>query len=71
MELPVFQFIPIASGPVTGQCWKEPGSFFFAPSLQLFICIDKISPEPSILQPNIRRGLEYQLAKPLFIWQML
>lgn len=34
MEPPVFQFVPIASGPVTGCHWREPVSVFFAPTLQ-------------------------------------
>lgn len=37
---PVFQCVPTSSCPVTGQHNKEPGSVFFAPSLQVFsICI--------------------------------
>jgi len=47
---PIFQFVSIASGLVTGHHWKEPGSGFFAPSLQLFMDIYKILPEPSLLQ---------------------
>ena len=43
-EPPVFQFVPIASGPVTAYHWKEPGSIFFATSLQVFLYIDKILP---------------------------
>ena len=33
MELHLFQFVPIASSPVTGHHWKEPGSVLFTPSL--------------------------------------
>ena len=40
----VFQFVAIASGPVTGHHWKDPGYVVFAPSLQVFIYINKISP---------------------------
>ena len=50
MEPPVFQFVPTAPGPVTGHHCKEPSSILFAPSLQVLICIDKIPPEPSLLQ---------------------
>jgi len=25
-EPPGYRFVPVASGPVTGHCWKEPGS---------------------------------------------
>ena len=39
-EPPVFQFMPIASSPVTGHCWKEPGSGC-VPSLQVFVYIEK------------------------------
>jgi len=39
---PVFQLVPIASGPGTRHHWKEPGSVLFALSLQVFIYIDKI-----------------------------
>ena len=41
-EPPVFQVVPIASGPVAGHHWEEPGSVFFAPSWQVFISIDEI-----------------------------
>lgn len=47
-EPPVFQFVPIASCPITGNHQKEPGSNFFAASLQVFMCIDKIPFEPSL-----------------------
>ena len=33
----VFQFVPVASCRLIGHHWKEPGSIFFAPSLQVFI----------------------------------
>jgi len=41
-EPPVSQFVPIASCPVTGHCWKEPGSVLCAPSLQLFVYVDEV-----------------------------
>lgn len=41
MELPLFQFLPFASCPVTGHHWKHPDSIFLAPSLQVFLCIGK------------------------------
>jgi len=46
-EPPLFQFVPIASGLVTGHHWEEPGCIFFTPCLQVFIYIDKIPAEPS------------------------
>ena len=36
MEPPVFRFVPIVSGPVTGHHRKEPGSLFFAPPIKHF-----------------------------------
>lgn len=36
--------------PVTRHYWREPGSVFFEPSLQVFKYIDKIPPKPSLLQ---------------------
>jgi len=41
-ERPLFQFVLIASGPVTEHHRKEPGSIFFAPSLQVFIDFSKL-----------------------------
>ena len=48
-EPPVFQLVPVDSGSVTGHHQREPGSIFFAPSLQVFLYINKIAPEPSLL----------------------
>ena len=48
-EPPIFQFVPVVSGPVTGHQWKEPVSVFFTPSLQVFEHIDETFPEPSLL----------------------
>lgn len=48
MEAPVFQFVLMASCPVTGVHWKEPGSILYASFFQLFIHIDKISLKPSL-----------------------
>jgi len=41
-EPPMFQFVAMASCPVAGHHWKEPGSVTFTPSLQVFIHIDEI-----------------------------
>lgn len=38
---PMLQFVPIASGPVTGHHRKEPCSLFLTPALQIFIYIGK------------------------------
>jgi len=43
-EPPLFQFVPIASCPVTGHHWKEPDSMLFSPPLLVFLYIDKIPP---------------------------
>lgn len=42
MELPVFQFVSVVSGALTGHHWKELLPILFTPSLQLFIYTDKI-----------------------------
>lgn len=36
-EPPVFQFVPIASSPVSGQHRAEPGSVLYTASLKVFI----------------------------------
>lgn len=41
-EHSVFQFVPIASAPVSGHHWKEPGLVSFAPSPQDFVHIDEL-----------------------------
>ncbi|KAK4830703.1 hypothetical protein QYF61_012872 [Mycteria americana] len=63
---PVFQFVPIASCPVTGHHQIQPGSVFSTPSLQVFIYIDKMSPQPSLLQAQ-----QSQLSQPFLIGEML
>jgi len=62
----VFHFVPTTSCPVTGHHWKAPGSVVLAPSLQVFIYIDKIPPEPSLLQAE-----ESQLSHLLLIGDIL
>jgi len=42
VQLPVFQFVPITSCPVTEYHWKEPCSVLFALSLQLSVQIGDI-----------------------------
>jgi len=42
-EPPVFQFLPIASCPVTSHYRKDRGSIFFTPFLQILMYIDEIS----------------------------
>lgn len=44
LECPLFQFMLIATGPVTGHHLKEPGSTFVSHSLQVFMGIDKVFP---------------------------
>ena len=38
-ELPVLQFVPIASCPVTGHHWNELGPILLTPTLQIFLSI--------------------------------
>lgn len=40
-EPPVLQFVLITFCPGTRNCWNEPGSVFFSPSLQVFACVYK------------------------------
>ena len=51
---------------MTGQHQKEPGSILFAPSVQVFIYIDEIPPEPSAPQAK-----QCQLSQPFLIREML
>ena len=60
-EPPVFQFVPTASGPVTGHHWEEPGSTLFSPSLQVFIHSDKTLPTPSLLFLQVEQSQLSQL----------
>lgn len=54
MEYSVLQFVPIVSGPVTRQHWKEPGSILLALSLQKgqrdSLCLLQ-GKEPQLCQP--------------------
>ena len=63
---PVFHFVPIASGSVTRHHWEESGSFTFAPSLQVFIDVGKIPPEPFL-----RHAEQWQLSQPFLVEEML
>ncbi|GAB0205150.1 long-chain fatty acid transport protein 6-like [Grus japonensis] len=49
-ESPVFQFVPIASCPVTRHHWKQPGSVIFTPCLQVFAHSNLIPLEPFLLK---------------------
>lgn len=61
-EPPLFRFVHIVSGPVTGHHCKKPGSVFFALSHQVFTNIDKT--KPSLLQAE-------QLSQPVLIQEVL
>jgi len=65
-EWPVFESVPVDSGSVTGHAWKESRSVFFAPFHQIFIHIDEIPPEPSLLQVE-----QFQFFQPRLIGDML
>lgn len=41
-DLPVFQFVPVASSAVSEHHGKEPSPYFYAHPLQAFIYIDKV-----------------------------
>jgi len=48
-EPPVFQFMPIASCPVSGHHWKERGCILFVPRyLQVCMYVDDVPSEPSL-----------------------
>lgn len=51
---------------VTGHHWKQLGSIFFAPSLQVFTDFDKITPDPPLLQAE-----QSQLSQPLLPGEVL
>ena len=59
MELLVFQFVLIASGPVTVHHWEESGSILFVLSPQVFMCINKIYPYP---KPSLLQAKQLQLS---------
>jgi len=66
MELPVFQFVPIALYRVTGHHWKEPGPIHLAPTHQIFIGIDKIPSQSYLLQAE-----QPQVSQPFLLREML
>lgn len=51
---------------ITGHQWEEPGTVFFKLSLQIFIYIGKIPPEPAFLQVK-----QSQVSQILLLWEML
>lgn len=65
-QRPVFQFEPSTSGSVAGHHWPEPGFILCAPSLQVFIYIDEIPPEPSLLKAE-----HSHLPQPFPVGEML
>ena len=65
-ELSMLQFVPIAPCPVTGYHWKELGPILLTPTLQIFISIDKVPSQPSLLQAE-----QAQLPQPFLTGQML
>lgn len=44
---PMFQFVPIGFSPVTENDLKEPGFILYVSSIQVFVYINEILPEPS------------------------
>jgi len=51
-EPPASHFVPTVSCPGTGNHWKESGSFFLEPSLQVFI--DMVEIPPSLHFPKLK-----------------
>lgn len=68
---PVSLFMSIASGPVTGQYWREPGSMFFVSFLQVYIysyiniCIQFISISKILHKPFLG-WRDLSLSLPLY-----
>lgn len=59
---PVFQFMPIASGAVTGHHWAEPGSVLFAFSPWVLYMLEK-----SLLSLHSSKAKQSQLSQLLLI----
>ena len=66
LELPLLQFVPVAPCPVAGHHWKESGPVLLTPTLQIFVGIDKVPSQPSLLQAE-----QAQLPQPLLVGEML
>jgi len=66
MELPVFQFVPIAPCPVAGHHREESGPILVTPTLEIFIGIYKVPSQSSLLQAK-----QAQFPQPFLIGQML
>ena len=66
LELPLFQFVPIAPCPVAGHHWKESGPVLLTPTLQIFRGISKVPSQPSLLQAE-----QAQLPQPLLVGDVL
>jgi len=65
-EPPVFQFLPIGTGPVIGHHWKESGSIVFAPSLQTFIYVDNSPSKPCLLEAEQSQLSQHFLVVEMF-----
>lgn len=62
-NLPEFWLVPVASSPVSGHHWNEPGSISFVPSLQVFIDMGEI------LLGLLFSGLSSLRCLSLFSWE--
>lgn len=56
------QFVPIAPCAVAEQHPRESGSIFVMPALEIFVCIDKMPSQSSLLWSK-----QAQLSEPCFI----
>ncbi|XP_068788224.1 uncharacterized protein [Struthio camelus] len=66
VELPVVQFLPIASCPVAGHHGEEAGLILLTLPLQILIHVDEITSQSSLLQAE-----QAQLLQSFFIGEML
>lgn len=66
MEFHVFQLVPISSCPDTGNHREKFGFVLFTPSRQIFVCIHKILPEPSLLKAEQSQFIHSFLIQLLF-----
>lgn len=46
----MFQFVPLTPCAVAEQHWTESGPIFVIPALEIFVCIDKMPSQSSVLQ---------------------
>lgn len=50
MELAVFRYMPVSPCPVAEHHWKESGCVLLTSALKIFVSVDKIMAQSSLLQ---------------------